>query len=87
MHTDRSVLFVTEMVLNYVGVLKLQYSFSFAKDRVKNIVDDIMLSRHLPKQNHSSYIRYMKLCSLMRKNIVALTLLDLLFDSQVNGKE
>lgn len=48
---------VMQVVLNYTEVFELLYGVSFPEARIKDIVDDMMGSRYLPKQLCSSYIR------------------------------
>lgn len=56
--TDRSILSVMKVVLNYTSALRLQHFVSFSDARIKNIVDDMMPSQYLPTNSRSSYIRY-----------------------------
>lgn len=46
---DDSFLSVTNMVLNYVNALQLQYGVSFEDGHIVDVGDDGMLSRYLLK--------------------------------------
>lgn len=67
-----------KLVLNYAGSFELQYGISFAKTRIKDIVDVMMRPRYLPKQSNSSYICYLRFGCLKTKIADAVPLLEFL---------
>lgn len=50
------------------GAFELQYGVSLAVGMIKDIIDDSMPLRYLPKQPRSSYILYVRFDRLMKKN-------------------
>lgn len=81
---DCSSLTVTDTVLNYCGACDLQYGIAFSESQVKDIVDDTLWSRHLPKQSPSLYSLYVRIGSLI-KTFTVLPLLELLSESKKDG--
>lgn len=56
-HMDCTFLSVMKAVLNYAGAFGLQCGVSFAKVRIKDIVNDMISSQYPPEQSISSHIR------------------------------
>lgn len=64
-----------EGVLNYSGAFRPQSGVSLAEARIKDIVDNVTLSRYLLKQSRSSYVLYLRFGLLMKRNSDVSTLL------------
>lgn len=75
---------VMKAVLKYMVALELQYCVTLAHARIKNIVDDMMSARYLPKESRSSYVRYVRYGRLSKKIFDVLALWKLLNDSREN---
>lgn len=71
-----SLLSVMEAVLNYGGTLALWFGASPAEDCIKNIVDDILPSRYLPRQLHFFYVRNARFGRLAEKHSDVFSLLE-----------
>lgn len=65
---DRSFFSVMNATLNFAEAFELQYGVSYAEDRIKDIVENMMPSQYIPKHSRSSCFRYVRFCSLMKKN-------------------
>lgn len=63
---DRSFLSLRKAIQNQAGALKLQYMVSFHEAGMKNIIDDMVPSRYLPKQSCLSYVRYVSFHRLLK---------------------
>lgn len=81
-HIDCSCMSVMKMVLNCTGTFKRQYGVSFDRDRIRDIVDDMMPSRYLPMQSRSSHVRYMRFCRLIENHPNVMSLLESLNEDE-----
>lgn len=75
-HMNRSFQSVMKVVRNYAEAFILDYDVSFTETRINNIFQDIIPLLYLPIQSRSSYIRYVRVRSLMAKNADATPLLE-----------
>lgn len=85
-HVQRSSVFSMESVVNYTEEFELKYGISSAEACIKGLHDDKMPTRYPPLQSYSSYIWYVRLSCLMKKNDEIFPLLEPLDGSPANGE-
>lgn len=84
---DRWFLSVLRVVLTYPGAFGLPDVVSVAETPTKDIVDDMIPSRYLPKHSRSMSFWYVRLDRQVTKNADELSLLQSLNEGQEDGKE
>lgn len=87
MRMYRLFLFLMEAVLNDAAAIMLQYRVAFAKARIVDTVDDVVLSRYLPRQWRFTYLLSVRHARLKTASAVMLPLLEALNDGFENGNE
>lgn len=84
---DRSFLSRMNAVLNYVWAPELHYRVSFDKARIKNVIDNIMISRYLRRHFPSSYVWYGKFDQRITRNATVWPFLESLNEGREDSKE